>query len=73
MPDYVIGDVFSMDIALPVYLRMNDPQFKKLKIIQKIQKYTPAWVKEYLSKEEFKGKVFMIDDIKDLPKIISWN
>ena len=73
MPDYVIGDVFSMDLALPLYLRMHDPNFSKLKIIQKIQKYTPPWVKEYLGKEEFKGKVYMIDDIKELPKIISWN
>ena len=73
MPDYVIGDVFSMDLALPLYLRMNDPKFKKLKIIQKVQKYTPDWVTEYLAKEEFKGKVFMIEDIKELPKIISWN
>ncbi len=72
MPDYVLGDVFSLDLALPLYLRMNDPKFQKLKVIQKVQKYTPSWVKDYLSKAEFKGIAFMIDDIKELPDIISW-
>jgi len=70
-PDYVIGDVFSLDLALPVYLRLNNPLFKKLKVIQKIQKHTPQWVKDYLDSKEIKGFAFMIDSIDELPDIIT--
>jgi FMN phosphatase YigB (HAD superfamily) len=69
-PDFVVGDVFSLDIALPLYLSLNDENFKGLKIIQKIQKYTPEWVKDYLKKEEFRKIVYMINDIEELPEII---
>ena len=70
MPDYVIGDVFSLDLALPLYLRMNDKRFGKLKVIQRVHKHTPGWVKDHLSKEEFKGIAFMVDSIDELPGIL---
>jgi FMN phosphatase YigB (HAD superfamily) len=66
-PDYVIGDVFSLDLALPLYLRMNDKRFSGLKIIQKVHKHTPDWVKNYLSKDEFRGIAFMVYSIDELP------
>ncbi|MEO8665043.1 MAG: hypothetical protein ABI462_06065 [Ignavibacteria bacterium] len=72
-PDFVVGDVFSLDIALPLYLRMNKREFSNLKVIQKIQPYTPAWVKDYLNKKDFKGKAFTINKIEELPEIISMN
>ena len=72
MPDYVIGDVFSLDLALPLYLRLNDPQFSKMKIIQRMQAYTPAWVKDFLTREEFKQIAFIINDISELPDVIKW-
>src|SRR5207245_3826186 len=61
IPDYVIGDVFSLDLALPLHLRLHDSRFNKLKLIQKVQKHTPDWVKDFLNRDEFKGIVFMID------------
>lgn len=70
-PDFVIGDVFSLDIALPLFLRLNNKDFSKLRVIQKIQKHTPGWVKDYLSKDELKGIAFMIDDIDKLPSLIA--
>jgi hypothetical protein len=69
-PDYVMGDVFSLDLALPLYLRLHDKQFANLKIIQKVQKHTPKWVKDFLSKDKFKGKAFMIDSIDELPGLL---
>lgn len=69
-PDYVIGDVFSLDLALPLYLRMNDKQFKNLKVIQKVQKHTPGWVKDYLSRNEFNGIAFMVDSVEELPALL---
>lgn len=69
-PDYVIGDVFSLDLALPLYLRMNDKRFSKMKVIQRVHKHTPGWVKEYLGKDEFEGIAFMVDSIDELPGIL---
>lgn len=71
--DYVIGDVFSLDIALPLYLRMNDKSFANLKVIQRVQPYTPGWVKDYLSREEFKGIAFMVNSVDEVPEVISQN
>lgn len=69
-PDFVIGDVFSLDIALPLYLRMNDNAFSNLKVIQRIQPYTPGWVKNYLNKSEHNGVAFTVDSVNDLPKLL---
>lgn len=70
-PDFVIGDVFSLDLALPLYLRMNDKSFSNLKVIQRVQTYTPDWVKEYLSKNEFKGIAYMVDSVNEVPDLFS--
>ncbi|MBZ0203154.1 MAG: hypothetical protein K8I03_09085 [Ignavibacteria bacterium] len=70
LPHYVIGDVFSLDLALPIYLRLNDKRFKDLKVIQKVQPHTPKWVKDYLSKPEHKGIAFMVDSIDELPGLL---
>lgn len=72
-PDFVIGDVFSLDIALPLYLRMSDRNFSNLKVIQRVQTYTPKWVKEFLTRDEFKGIAFIVDGVDEAPKIISEN
>ncbi len=69
-PDYVIGDVFSLDIALPLYMRLKDSHFTKMKVIQKIQSHTPAWVKEFLSKKEFEGIAFMVGNILEVPAVL---
>jgi hypothetical protein len=70
MPDYVIGDVFSLDIALPLWLRMNDERFSNLKVIQKVQPHTPEWVQEFLGRKEFEGITFMVKDISEVPEIM---
>jgi len=69
-PDYVIGDVFSLDLAVPMYLRLNDKLFSHLKVILKVHPHTPGWVKDYLSSEEMNGIAFMIDSIEELNNVI---
>jgi len=71
MPDYVIGDVFSLDLALPVYLRLNNPKFSKLKVIQKVQKHTPGWVIDYLGSMDIKKFAFTVNSIDELPSLMS--
>ena len=70
-PDYVVGDVFSLDLALPIYLRMKERSFRHMKMIQKLQPHTPKWVKDYLNKEELRGIAFTIKNIDELPQIIT--
>jgi hypothetical protein len=72
-PDYVLGDVFSLDVALPLYLRLNDTGFKNLKVIQKVQPHTPAWVKDFLSMKEFEGIAFMAESISDVYPVLFKN
>lgn len=69
-PDFVIGDVFSLDLALPLYLRLKNKNFSKLKVIQKVHKHTPGWVKDFLSGYVDEGIAGIIDEVDELPDAI---
>jgi len=69
-PDYVLGDVFSLDIVLPLFLKLNNTEFKNPKVIQKLQPHTPGWVKDFLSKKEFEGIAFMIESISEVYSVL---
>jgi FMN phosphatase YigB (HAD superfamily) len=43
-PDAVIGDVFSLDLSLPLYLRSSRSDWKHLRAGLIKQPYTPNWV-----------------------------
>lgn len=70
-PDYVLGDVFSLDIALPLWLSMNDKDFSGLKVIQKIQPHTPAWVRKYIASPNLKLKAYMVNSLEEIKGIIN--
>jgi hypothetical protein len=40
-PDAVVGDVFSLDLALPLALRRRDPEWRDVRLFWLIQPYTP--------------------------------
>jgi FMN phosphatase YigB (HAD superfamily) len=44
-PDAVIGDVVSLDLALPLQLMRTEPEFAKLRLCLRLRPYTPAWAK----------------------------
>lgn len=44
-PDVVVGDVFSLDLALPSLLREQDPAFENLDIVLIENPYTPDWTR----------------------------
>ena len=44
-PDAVIGDVFSLDLALPLRLRRTEPEWRDLRILWLLQPYTPRWLR----------------------------
>lgn len=51
-PQVVIGDVFSLDLALPLSLaRRQTPGFEPLQLFLRKRDYTPSWVTHFLDKE----------------------
>lgn len=44
-PDAVVGDVFSLDLALPLALRRREPEFAALRLLWIIHDYTPEWLR----------------------------
>lgn len=42
-PSLVIGDVLSLDLALPIALRQHLPEFRHLKLFLKRAAHTPEW------------------------------
>lgn len=45
-PDAVVGDVFSLDLALPLALRRAEEGWKHVRLFWLIHPYTPAWLVE---------------------------
>jgi len=49
-PDAVIGDVFSLDLALPLHLARSEPAaFPGLRLYLRARHYTPAWSREWFA------------------------
>lgn len=45
-PDAVVGDVFSLDLALPLRLKREEPGWSALRVLWLIQRYTPRWLRD---------------------------
>jgi len=65
-PDAVIGDVLSLDIALPATLRERDADFEEMTVCLKKHPHTPAWA---LAACEAKG-VKVLDSFAKLPALL---
>ena len=48
-PDAVVGDVYSLDIALPLALKRRDPGWRNVRLFWLLQPYTPARVRRALA------------------------
>jgi hypothetical protein len=48
-PDAVVGDVFSLDLALPLALKRAEPAFRALRLFFLDRAYTPAWLREAIA------------------------
>ena len=44
-PDAIVGDVFSLDLALPLRLKRTDPAFRQVRLFWLIRDYTPEWLR----------------------------
>jgi len=43
-PDAVVGDVFSLDLALPLALRRGTADWNQVRLFWLVHPYTPAWL-----------------------------
>lgn len=68
-PNVLIGDVFSLDLALPYYLAKTEPQnFTSLNLVLREQRYTPRWTKDFFAKS--KEKNINLSSVNSLDKIL---
>ena len=49
-PDAVVGDVFSLDLALPLALRRREPGFERMRLFWLAYPYTPAWLRQRIER-----------------------
>lgn len=71
-PNVVIGDVFSLDLALPLYLTRTQPElYKGMQLFLRLQNYTPQWSKEFIQKSEEKNaKLSLLKTLEDLVSVV---
>lgn len=49
-PDAIVGDVFSLDLALPLALRRREPGWGRVRLFWLVRAYTPAWLLEHVAR-----------------------
>jgi hypothetical protein len=49
MPDAVVGDVFSLDLALPLALKRREKAFSHMRLFWLVRDYTPRWLREAIA------------------------
>jgi hypothetical protein len=72
-PDAVIGDVFSLDLALPLHLaREESKKFGGIKLVLRTRPYTPQWTMDFFSnaKTEKKASLLLMNEWNKLPSLL---
>lgn len=71
-PDAVTGDVFSLDLALPLQLTRVEPEtFGGMNLFLRKQHYTPTWSKEFFeTAKEDHAKLHVIDNLDQIAEIL---
>lgn len=71
-PNAVIGDVFSLDLSLPLHLTRTEPvSFGGMHLFLRTQHYTPAWSKQFCSDaKEANAHLHLIDDLDQMIRFL---
>lgn len=73
-PQVIIGDVFSLDLALPIDMLRRDPLvYEDLQLYLRTRSYTPQWALSEctrMSQQELAGTMRIIGNYRDLPDSI---
>jgi phosphoglycolate phosphatase-like HAD superfamily hydrolase len=72
-PTAVIGDVFSLDLALPFALAEREPELfpHGLRVCLRVRDYTPDWSKKLVGLQRGRVKVFAVHALSDLKAILN--
>ncbi len=72
-PDAVIGDVFSLDLALPFALAQSEPELfpRGLKLILRIRDYTPSWSEKILATQSGRVRFYGVQTLDEVAKILA--
>lgn len=64
-PNVVVGDVFSLDLSLPIHLSRIEPDtFGGMHVFLREQDYTPAWSNKFMQENnEEHAKLHVINDL----------
>jgi FMN phosphatase YigB (HAD superfamily) len=69
-PDFVMGDVFSLDLALPLHLgRTGDRVLRDVKLLLRRQAYSPEWPAAYLAADPA-IRWAAVDRLADVPVLM---
>jgi FMN phosphatase YigB (HAD superfamily) len=75
LPDAVIGDVFSLDLALPFALASSEPKLfpRGLRALLREREYTPKWSKDLCRSRWQQGTAVLehVTDLRQLPELFS--
>lgn len=66
-PDAVIGDVLSLDVALPAMLREMAAAFEEMTVCLRRHPHTPAWALEACAAKD----ITVVDSFAELPGILA--
>ena len=69
-PDLVVGDVFSLDLALPLAMRAGDQPGAPLAVGVMHLPHTPDWVLESVGPERHQAD-FLVPHVTALPRLVS--
>lgn len=60
-PDAVVGDVVSLDLALPLWLKRTRPEWRHVRLFWLVHEYAPRW----LAEEVRRGAAGEIEPVED--------
>jgi FMN phosphatase YigB (HAD superfamily) len=74
-PQFAVGDVFSLDLALPLHLARTDPDFRGLRIALRVRGYTPDWSRDFArrynaSAHDGHASLHLVHDLAEIPEIL---
>ncbi|MFA5624041.1 MAG: hypothetical protein WC966_03150 [Bradymonadales bacterium] len=71
-PLAVVGDVFSLDLALPMYLSKLEPMYDAIQVYLRMRPYTPQWAIDAMLNPDpsIKARPRLLNHFTDLPNLI---
>lgn len=70
-PDAVIGDVFSLDLALPYFLANSEKSLPPVKLFLRLRPYTPSWAREEAcALRGERARVYPIRELTEIPALL---